>query len=193
MVGSKLTSFTSFMCVAWRLTVHGIAESWIRLSDQITTTILSFFRWVNWKNYTLLAGGVGPKRVSRPTGTKESYHQTPQGGLRANGVQRQRPKTASPVPADQRVQITHWHLTDHYRTLVLRIFLLCYQRTTQQMWCLMVSLFNPSKLLSSRTQDTNKPLQLAGGAWRPAKCRRFNLDVLHRGCFQHTKFSEWES
>ena len=156
---------------------------------------LSFFRWVNWTELYFIGWGVGPKRVSRPTGTKESYHQIPQGGLRASGVQQQRPKTASLVPADQRVQITqitHWHLTDHYRTFALRIFLLCYQRTTQQMWCLMVSLFNPSKLLSSRTQDTNKPLQLAGGAWRPAKWGRFNLDVLHRGCFQHTKFTEWE-
>ena len=49
MVVSKLISFTSFTCVAWRVIVHGIAKSWIQLSDQITkkktrTMILSFFR-----------------------------------------------------------------------------------------------------------------------------------------------------
>ena len=60
MVGSKLISFTSFMCVAWRVTVHGIAESWIRLSDQITknNNDTHFSDELTGRNYTLLAGGL---------------------------------------------------------------------------------------------------------------------------------------
>ena len=196
MVVSKLISFTSFTCVAWRVIVHGIAKSWIQLSDQITKKKQQWYSHfsdeLTGRNYTLLAG-VEPKRVCRPTGTKESVSSHPTRPTESQQGQRQKPKRASPILADQRVQKTHWYLTDHHRTVALRICLPCYQRTTQQMWCLIVSLFNPPKLFSSRTQDTNKPLQLAGGAWRPAKCGRFNLDVQHRGCLQHTKFSEWKS
>ena len=153
--------------------------------------ILSFFRWVNWKELYFIGWGVGPKAEPRLSGTKESVSSDPtrwtenQLGSVAETTE-SFTDTCRPEDAD------HPPISDWLQNTCTEN-LLCYQRTTQQMWCLMVSLFNPSKLLSSRTQDTNKPLQLAEGAWRPAKCGKFNLDVLHRGCFQHTTFSEGES
>ena len=51
--------------------------------------------------------GVEPKRVCRPTGTKESVLSDPTRPTESQRGQWQKPKRASPIPADQSVQKTH--------------------------------------------------------------------------------------